>query len=107
MKKRLLALFLAFVMAMSLLPVSVFAAGEGAPVVNGCYQDGVWEEGGNGTIEDTATGIQMSKTATPVPENPNKYTIELEVKTSTRTTVTDPSAAAVVLVMDLSNRKCQ
>lgn len=105
MKKRLLALFLAFVMAMSLLPVSVFAAGEDAPapVVNGYYQDGAWQAGGTGTIEDADTGIQMSKTATPDPKNPNKYTIELEVKTSTRTTVTDPSAAAVVLVMDLSN----
>ena len=103
MKKRLLALFLAFVMAMSLLPVSVFAAGEDKSVVNGYYEDGVWKEGGNGTIEDEATRIQMSKTATPDPKNPNKYTIKLEVKTSTRTTVTDPSAAAVVLVMDLSN----
>lgn len=103
MKKRLLALFLAFVMAMSLLPVSVFAAGEGAPVVNGYYEDGVWQEGGDGTTEDTNTGIQMSKTATPDPSVPNKYTIKLEVKTSTKTTVTDPSAAAVVLVMDLSN----
>ena len=103
MKKRLLALFLAFVMAMSLLPVSVFAAGEDKSVVNGYYEDGVWKEGGNGTIEDEATRIQMSKTATPDPKDPNKYTIALEVKTSTRTTVTDPSAAAVVLVMDLSN----
>lgn len=105
MKKRLLALFLAFVMAMSLLPVSVFAAGEDAPapVVNGYYEDGAWQAGGTGTIQDEATGIQMSKTATPDPENPNKYTIALEVKTSTSTTVTDPSAAAVVLVMDLSN----
>lgn len=60
MKKRLLALFLAFVMAMSLLPVSVFAAGEDAPVVNGYYEDGVWREGGDGTIEDKNTGIQMS-----------------------------------------------
>lgn len=103
MKKRLLALFLAFVMAMSLLPVSVFAAGEGAPVVNGYYEDDVWKQGGTGTIKDKATGIQMSKTATPDPSDPNKYTIALEVKTSTKTTVTDPSAAAVVLVMDLSN----
>lgn len=103
MKKRLLALFLAFVMAMSLLPVSVFAAGEGKSVANGYYEDGVWREGGIGTIKDTDTGIQMSKTATPDRSDPNKYTIALEVKTSTKTTVTDPSAAAVVLVMDLSN----
>lgn len=106
MKKRLLALFLAFVMAMSLLPVSVFAAGEDAPapVVNGYYNEsGAWQAGESGTIVDKDTGIQMSKTATPVPGDPNKYTIKLEVKTSTRTTVTDPSAAAVVLVMDLSN----
>lgn len=104
MKKRLLALFLAFVMAMSLLPVSVFAAGEGDSVVNGYYDEfGAWQAGGTGTIEDMDTGIQMSKTATPDPSDPNKYTIELEVTTSTKTTVTDPSAAAVVLVMDLSN----
>lgn len=104
MKKRLLALFLAFVMAMSLLPVSVFAAGEGESVANGYYDNsGTWQVGGDGTIMDEDTGIQMSKTATPDPSDPNKYTIALEVKTSTRTTVTDPSAAAVVLVMDLSN----
>lgn len=104
MKKRLLALFLAFVMAMSLLPVSVFAAGEGESVANGYYDNsGTWQVGGDGTIMDEDTGIQMSKTATPDPEDPNKYTIELKVKTSTKTTVTDPSAAAVVLVMDLSN----
>lgn len=104
MKKRLLALFLAFVMAMSLLPVSVFAAGEGGSVANGYYdKSGTWQVGGDGTIMDEDTGIQMSKTAKPDPSDPNKYTIKLEVKTSTKTTVTDPSAAAVVLVMDLSN----
>lgn len=104
MKKRLLALFLAFVMAMSLLPVSVFAAGEGASVVNGYYNEsGAWQAGESGTIVDKETGIQMSKTATPDTDDPNKYTIELEVTTSTKTTVNDPSAAAVVLVMDLSN----
>ena len=108
MKKRILPCFLALAMALSLLPMSVLAAGDGddSRVVNGSYSGSGWSEGGNGSITDEATGITLSKTAVPDssnPSNPNKYTITLKVETSTETTVTDPSAAAVVLVMDLSN----
>ena len=102
MKKRLLAFVLTFALVISLLPTTVLAV-EGDRAVNGIYQDGTWQQSGIGSITDSETGIELSKTATPDPGDPNLYTIHMQVKTSTKTTVTNPDAAAVVLVMDLSN----
>ncbi len=102
MKKRLLAFVLTFALVISLLPTTVLAV-EGDRAVNGIYQNGIWQQSGTGSIIDPGTGIELSKTATPDPGDPNLYTIHMQVKTSTKTTVTNPDAAAVVLVMDLSN----
>lgn len=80
MKKRLLSCFLALAMALSLLPMSVLAVGDGddSRVVNGSYSDSGWSAGGTGSITDGETGIKLSKTAVPDPSNPNKYTIKLK-----------------------------
>ena len=79
MKKRLLALVLALVMVVTILPASVLADEPGVGrAVNGYYDvSGNWVPGGTGTTIDSDTGIELSKTAEPVSGNPNQYTISL------------------------------
>ena len=104
MKKRFLSAFLAFAMVFGMLPTTAFA--ESAPAVYGTYNEaGTWvqDDTCTGTLTDAETGIQVSKIATPVEGKENTYEINLTVETSTTTTVSDPSVAAVVLVIDLSN----
>lgn len=107
MRKRLLACVLALAMATTLLPMSVFAVGEGtAPAVKyGEYVGGAWKETPNGTdtvTEDLPTGVtSISKTAEPT-NIPNQYTVKLKVEMEQKTETTPPGAAATVLVMDCS-----
>ena len=115
MTKKLLAVLLAVLMIVTMIPMNAFAA-ETEPeefvptVVNGEYDaNGNWVPGGNGTkvytVKD-ANGndstLELSKTATPVEGMPNCYDITLKVETSTNT-VTLTNAGAVVLVIDVSN----
>ncbi|MBE6731079.1 MAG: Cna B-type domain-containing protein [Ruminococcaceae bacterium] len=115
MTKKLLAVLLAVLMIVTMIPMNAFAA-ETEPeefvptVVNGEYDaNGNWAPGGSGTkvytVKD-ANGndstLELSKTATPVEGMPNCYDITLKVETSTNT-VTLTNAGAVVLVIDVSN----
>ena len=108
MRKRLLACVLALAMAVTLLPMSVFAA-EGAtdPAVKyGTYdKNNTWTEtpNGTGTVTDglPAGVTSISKTATPTGVA-NQYNVKLEVKMEQTTETTPPGAAATVLVMDHS-----
>ena len=105
MRKRIFAMLVALIMAISLLPVSALAGDvdpPAPPVVYGSYVNGVWVEnsGSTGSITDAATGITVSKTAEPT-DTPNEYTITLTVETGT-TTNTVASEAATVLIIDVS-----
>ena len=102
MKKRILSILLVLLMVMSMLPMTALAVDAGSAVVYGNYVDGAWVQtpGSTGSITDAATGITVSKTATPT-ANPNEYTITLQVKTGT-TTTTVPGKAATVLIIDVS-----
>lgn len=91
-------------MLISLLPATALAATD-PDVVYGTYGDSTWTRDNSitdGSITDANTGITLSKTATPT-DTPNVFDITLTVQTSTTTTIVDPSAAATVLVIDLSN----
>lgn len=102
--KRILSAALACVMLLALLPATALAATD-PNVVYGTYGDSTWTRNNsitNGSVTDSDTGITLSKTATPT-NTPNVFDITLTVQTSTTTTIVDPSAAATVLVIDLSN----
>ena len=105
MKKRVLSLVLTFVMLVGLFPATALAEEPAGPdVVYGSYnEDGEWVEstGADGTYEDEATGVTLSKQAEPTGD-PNTYEITLTVQTSTTTSTTPPGAAATVLVIDVS-----
>ncbi|MBE6918097.1 MAG: VWA domain-containing protein [Ruminococcaceae bacterium] len=108
MRKRILSLFMALVMLFSLTTPTAWAAeGDESPVTNGTYEGGVWTPGGTGSItyedvDDAGTDLTLSKVATPVAGQPNTFTINLQVQVQTPT-VLRTSAAATVLVIDLSN----
>lgn len=104
MKKRILSILLALVMALSLLPTTVLAANEEpASVKYGTYGSStVWTEDEKcaGSIVYEDKGVKLSKVATPT-ANDNEYTITLTVETTT-TSSTTAASAATVLVIDTS-----
>ena len=104
MKKRLLSILLALVMALSLLPTTALAANEEpASVKYGTYGSStVWTEDEKcaGSIVYEDKGVKLSKVATPT-ANDNEYEITLTVETTT-TSSTTAASAATVLVIDTS-----
>lgn len=92
MKKRLLALFLAFVMAMSLLPVSVFAAGGTGGQLQGTEDN---------PITASKDGVTVNKYVSGDAENGYSLTLEAYAENKvTSTTTTTP--LDIVLVLDTS-----
>lgn len=87
MKKRLLALFLAFVMAMSLLPVSVFADGRTTQPIS--------------SVTRTENGVTVNKYVSGNAESGYNLTLEAYAENKvTSTTTTTP--LDIVLVLDVS-----
>lgn len=92
MKKRLLALFLAFVMAMSLLPVSVFADGGTGGQLQGTKDN---------PITASEDGVTVNKYVSGDAEN--GYSLTLEAYASDQlTTTTTTTPLDIVLVLDVS-----
>ncbi len=92
MKKRLLALFLAFVMAMSLLPVSVFADGVTGVPLQGTKND---------PITANSNGVTVNKYVSVDEEGNYSLTLEAYAENKvTSTTTTTP--LDIVLVLDTS-----
>lgn len=92
MKKRLLALFLAFVMAMSLLPVSVFADGGTGGQLQGTKDN---------PITANSNGVTVNKYVSGDAEN--GYSLTLEAYASDQlTTTTTTTPLDIVLVLDVS-----
>lgn len=92
MKKRLLALFLAFVMAMSLLPVSVFADGGTGGQLQGTEDDPITANSNGVTVNKYVSGDEKSG-----------YQLTLEAYASDQlTTTTTTTPLDIVLVLDVS-----
>ena len=92
MKKRLLALFLAFVMAMSLLPVSVFADGG---------TDGQPQGTKNNPITANSNGVTVNKYVSGDEESGYQLTLEAYASNRLNTTTTT-TPLDIVLVLDVS-----
>lgn len=92
MKKRLLALFLAFVMAMSLLPVSVFADGGTGGQPQGTKDNPITANSNGVTVNKYVSG-----------DAKNGYSLTLEAYASDQlTTTTTTTPLDIVLVLDVS-----
>lgn len=92
MKKRLLALFLAFVMAMSLLPVSVFADGGTSGQLQGTEDN---------PITASKDGVTVNKYVSQGGDG--QYNLTLEAYASNQlTTTTTTTPLDIVLVLDVS-----
>ena len=92
MKKRLLALFLAFVMAMSLLPVSVFADGGTSVQPQGTKDNPITANSNGVTVNKYVSGDEKSG-----------YQLTLEAYASNQlTTTTTTTPLDIVLVLDTS-----
>ena len=112
--KKIMSILLCCVMLFGMIPRNAYAvedqgnaAGSKAvnSVVNGAYgEDGVWEQGGTGSVTHDVNGtdVTLSKTAVPVEGMDNTYDITLQVRTSTSVSVKTTSGA-VVLVIDTSS----
>ena len=108
MRKRIIALLLALILTVGLLPTVALAAEGGetpttgaGDVKNGYYEDATWKEGplNQGKLP---TGVEsVSKTAKPT-SNPNEYEVTLEVVLKKTESQEKPGAAATVLVLDHS-----
>lgn len=108
MMKRIIALLLALILTVGLLPtVALAAEGETgaatapADVIDGYYDDNnKWTKG---TItQQPVPGVQtVSKTAKPT-SNPNEYEVKLEVVLKKTESQEKPGSAATVLVLDHS-----
>ena len=108
MMKRIIALLLALILTVGLLPTVALAAEGGetpttgtGDVKNGYYEGTTWKEG---TLnQDTLpTGVEsVSKTAKKVEGEENKYEVELKVVLK-QTSETKTGAAATALVLDCS-----
>lgn len=108
MRKRIIALLLALILTVGLLPTVALAAegetpvaGTSSDVKNGYYEGTTWKEGtlNQGTLP---TGVEsVSKTAKPT-SNPNEYEVELKVVLKQTKSQEKPGAAATVLVLDHS-----
>ncbi len=109
MRKRIIALFLALIMTVGLLPTVALAtegdtpvAGTSSDVKNGYYEGTTWKEGtlNQGTLP---TGVvSVSKTAKKVEGKENEYEVKLEVVLKKTESQEKPGAAATVLVLDHS-----
>lgn len=103
MRKRIIALLLALILTVGLLPTVALAAGETA---NTDVKSGSIGEDGNWTPEapdqsNKPEGVEtVSKTAKPT-SNPNEYEVELKVVLK-QTSETKTGAAATALVLDCS-----
>ncbi len=108
MMKRIIALLLALILTVGLLPTVALAAdgdtpaaGTSSDVKNGYYEDTTWKEG---TLNQgkLPTGVEsVSKTAKPT-SNPNEYEVTLEVVLKKTESQENPGSAATVLVLDHS-----
>lgn len=108
MMKRIIALLLALILTVGLLPTVALAAEGGetpttgaGDVKNGYYEGTTWKEGtlNQGTLP---TGVEsVSKTAKPT-SNLNEYEVELKVVLKQTESQEKPGAAATVLVLDHS-----
>lgn len=108
MRKRIIALFLALILTVGLLPTVALAtegdtpaAGTSNDVKNGYYEGTTWKEGplNQGKLP---TGVEsVSKTAKPT-SNPNEYEVTLEVVLKKTESQENPGSAATVLVLDHS-----
>lgn len=108
MMKRIIALLLALILTVGLLPTVALAAegetpvaGTSSDVKNGYYEGTTWKEGtlNQGTLP---TGVEsVSKTAKPT-SNPNEYEVTLEVVLKKTESQENPGSAATVLVLDHS-----
>lgn len=108
MMKRIIALLLALILTVGLLPTVALAAEGGetpttgtGDVKNGYYEATIWKEGplNQGKLP---TGVEsVSKTAKPT-SNPNEYEVTLEVVLKKTESQEKPGAAATVLVLDHS-----
>ena len=108
MTKRIIALLLALILTVGLLPTVALAdggtpaAGTSNDVKNGYYADTTWKEG---TLnQDTLpTGVvSVSKTAKKVVGTENEYEVKLEVVLKKTESQENPGSAATVLVLDHS-----
>lgn len=108
MMKRIIALLLALILTVGLLPTVALAAEGGetpttgtGDVKNGYYEGTIWKEGplNQGKLP---TGVEsVSKTAKPT-SNPNEYEVTLEVVLKKTESQEKSGAAATVLVLDHS-----
>ena len=108
MMKRIIALLLALILTVGLLPTVALAtegdtpvAGTSSDVKNGYYEGTTWKEGplNQGKLP---TGVEsVSKTAKPT-SNPNEYEVTLEVVLKKTESQENPGSAATVLVLDHS-----
>lgn len=104
MRKRIIALLLALILTVGLLPTVALAA-EGT--ANNDVKSGSIGEDGNWTPEapvqsNKPEGVEtVSKTAKPT-SNPNEYVVELKVVLKRTESQEKPGAAATVLVLDHS-----
>ena len=108
MRKRIIALLLALILTVGLLPTVALAAKGGetpttgtGDVKNGYYEATIWKEGplNQGKLP---TGVEsVSKTAKPT-SNPNEYEVTLEVVLKKTESQENPGSAATVLVLDHS-----
>lgn len=109
--RRSLALFLTFVMCLSLINITVFAVdtSKTGEVVEGAFvaengQLGNFNSDASNTVSTPGGKVTVTKTATPVPcPDGNQFDVTLQVVTKDEKieTVTSPDAA-VVLVIDVS-----
>ncbi|MDY4995700.1 MAG: hypothetical protein SO081_09145, partial [Oscillospiraceae bacterium] len=109
MTKRIIALLLALILTVGLLPTVALAtegetpaAGTSNDVKNGYYEGGTWKEGtlSQGTLP---TGVvSVSKTAKKVVDKENEYEVKLEVVLKKTESQENPGSAATVLVLDHS-----
>lgn len=109
MMKRIIALLLALILTVGLLPTVALAtegdtpvAGTSSDVKNGYYEGTTWKEGtlNQGTLP---TGVvSVSKTAKKVEGEENKYEVTLEVVLKKTESQENPGSAATVLVLDHS-----
>ena len=109
MRKRIIALLLALILAVGLLPTVALAtegdtpvAGTSSDVKNGYYEGTTWKEG---TLEQgtlPAGVVSVSKTAEKVEGEENKYEVTLEVVLKKTESQENPGSAATVLVLDHS-----
>ena len=109
MRKRIIALLLALILTVGLLPTVALAtegdtpvAGTSSDVKNGYYEGTTWKEGtlNQGTLP---TGVvSVSKTAKKVEGEENKYEVTLEVVLKKTESQENPGSAATVLVLDHS-----